>query len=68
MSRRKKPHETARRVEAPEETGVPVRPEGGGHSIWENPANRRRAPVKRHREIPDIAVQGLCKELGIPVP
>jgi mRNA interferase HicA len=42
--------------------------EGGDHSIWENPANGRRAPVKRHREIPDIAVKGLCKELDIPAP
>jgi hypothetical protein len=23
------------------------------HSIWENPANRRRTAVKRHREIPE---------------
>jgi mRNA interferase HicA len=42
--------------------------EGGDHSIFENPANGRRAPLKRRREIPDIAVKDFCKELDIPPP
>jgi len=42
--------------------------EGGGHSIWENPANRRRTAIKRHREIPDVTAARTCKQLGVPPP
>ncbi|MFL5243720.1 MAG: type II toxin-antitoxin system HicA family toxin [Gemmataceae bacterium] len=42
--------------------------EGSDHSIWENPANRRRTAVQRHREIPDFTAARICKPLGIPVP
>ena len=42
--------------------------EGGGHSIWENPANRRRSSIPRHREIPDYTAAGICKQLGVPPP
>jgi mRNA interferase HicA len=42
--------------------------EGGEHSIWENPANRRRTSVPRHREIPDFTAARICKQLGIPEP
>jgi mRNA interferase HicA len=42
--------------------------EGREHSIWENPAKKRRTSVPRHREIPDFTVARICKYLGIPVP
>jgi predicted RNA binding protein YcfA (HicA-like mRNA interferase family) len=42
--------------------------EGGDHSIWENPATRRRNAVPRHREIPDYTAARICKQLGIPTP
>ncbi|HEX9737058.1 MAG TPA: type II toxin-antitoxin system HicA family toxin [Thermoanaerobaculia bacterium] len=42
--------------------------EGGDHSIWENPAVKRRASVPRHREIPDYTVRRICKQLDVPQP
>ncbi|HRD48665.1 MAG: type II toxin-antitoxin system HicA family toxin [Candidatus Competibacter sp.] len=42
--------------------------EGGEHSIWENPANNRRASIPRHREIADFTVASLCRQLGVPFP
>jgi predicted RNA binding protein YcfA (HicA-like mRNA interferase family) len=42
--------------------------EGGEHSIWENPANRRRTAVQRHREIPNHTARAICRQLGIPEP
>jgi mRNA interferase HicA len=42
--------------------------EGGSHSIWENTRTGQRAPVPRHREIPEPFVRSLCRELGIPTP
>jgi mRNA interferase HicA len=42
--------------------------EGSDHSVWENPANRRRTVIQRHREIPDHAAMTICKQLGIPKP
>ena len=42
--------------------------EGAKHSIWENPATRRRTSVPRHREIPDYTAVRICKQLSIPVP
>lgn len=40
--------------------------EGGDHSIWENPANRRRTSVPRHREIPDFTARRICRQLELP--
>jgi mRNA interferase HicA len=42
--------------------------EGGNHSIWENPSNKRRAAVPRHNEIVDFTVVRICKQLEIPTP
>ena len=42
--------------------------EGGGHSIWENPALDRRTAVPQHREIPEPTIADICKQLGIPFP
>ena len=42
--------------------------EGGDHSIWENPANRRRTAVPRHREIPDFTAARIFWQRDIPVP
>jgi predicted RNA binding protein YcfA (HicA-like mRNA interferase family) len=42
--------------------------EGGEHSIWENPAAKRRTAIPRHREIPEYTVARICKQLGIPAP
>ena len=42
--------------------------EGSSHSIFENPLNGRRAPLPRHREIPDNLVKKICRDLWIPAP
>ena len=42
--------------------------EGGGHSVWRNPATGRVTAVPRHREIKDPTARGICKQLGIPKP
>ncbi|RMF85272.1 MAG: type II toxin-antitoxin system HicA family toxin [Nitrospinota bacterium] len=42
--------------------------EGGEHSIWENPATKRRTSIPRHREIPDYTAGRICRQLGIPQP
>jgi predicted RNA binding protein YcfA (HicA-like mRNA interferase family) len=42
--------------------------EGGTHTVWLNPANRKMASVPRHREIKEGTVRGICKQLEIPQP
>ena len=42
--------------------------EGGAHSVWLNPANRKIASVPRHREIKEGTVRGICRQLEIPSP
>ena len=42
--------------------------EGGAHSIWLNPANRKIASVPRHREIKEGTVRAICRQLEIPRP
>jgi mRNA interferase HicA len=48
--------------------GCRVAREGHSHTIMENPANERRAPVPRHREIPEPLVRVICRQLGVPSP
>jgi len=42
--------------------------EGRSHTIFENPANGRRSPMPRHRELPDPLVRAICKQLRLPQP
>jgi predicted RNA binding protein YcfA (HicA-like mRNA interferase family) len=42
--------------------------EGGRHSIFWNPANRRTTAVPRHAEVVEPVVNRICKDLGIPKP
>jgi mRNA interferase HicA len=42
--------------------------EGGAHTVWLNPANRKIASIPRHREIKGGTVRGICKQLEIPRP
>lgn len=42
--------------------------EGGAHTVWLNPANRKIASVPRHREIKEGTVRGICRQLEIPQP
>ena len=40
--------------------------EGGKHSWWGNPANKRRSSVPRHTEVDDHLARKICRDLGIP--
>ena len=42
--------------------------EGGAHTVWLNPSNRKIASVPRHSEIKEGTVRSICKQLGIPQP
>jgi len=42
--------------------------EGGSHTIWFNPANRKLTSVPRHREIKENTARAICKQLEIPLP
>ena len=41
---------------------------GGNHDLWLNPITNQRAPVERHREIPNTLALEICKQLSIPKP
>jgi mRNA interferase HicA len=40
--------------------------EGASHSLWTNPANGAVEAVPRHTEVPNILVQKICRNLGVP--
>ena len=42
--------------------------EGGAHTVWLNPSNRKIASVPRHREIKEGTARGICKQLEIQQP
>jgi predicted RNA binding protein YcfA (HicA-like mRNA interferase family) len=42
--------------------------EGGRHSIWVNPANRKVTAVPRHSEISDYLARRICRDLEVPDP
>lgn len=50
------------------EHGSQLLREGGRHSIYWNPANRKTAAVPRHTEIVMPVVNRICKDLGVPRP
>lgn len=39
--------------------------EGGRHSWWWNPANKRRSAIPRHQEIPELLANKICQDLGV---
>ena len=49
-----------------EKQGCILLREGGNHSIYVNPANKRQSAVGRHRELSDLLCKKVCKQLGIP--
>jgi predicted RNA binding protein YcfA (HicA-like mRNA interferase family) len=42
--------------------------EGSDHSIFENPAFRRRTAIPRHREILPTTARLICHQLAVPDP
>lgn len=49
-----------------EEYGCKLHREGSKHSLWVNSERGTRTVVPRHREIPNILAQEICKDLEIP--
>lgn len=41
--------------------------EGGNHTIYYNPLNRKTSAIPRHTEIVDILAKKICKDLGFPL-
>jgi len=41
--------------------------EGGNHTIYYNPLNRKTSAIPRHTEIVDILAKKICKDLGVPI-
>jgi len=50
------------------EHGCELFREGGRHTIYWNPANRKTSAVPRHAEIVGPTAESICKDLGIPKP
>ncbi|HEY1065536.1 MAG TPA: type II toxin-antitoxin system HicA family toxin [Pirellulales bacterium] len=42
--------------------------EGGAHSVWWNPANRKQTSIPRHRELSDYTARSICRQLDVPGP
>jgi predicted RNA binding protein YcfA (HicA-like mRNA interferase family) len=51
-----------------EEQGCEFLREGGNHSVYVNRAKRKVSVVPRHREINDLLVRKICRDLEIPEP
>jgi mRNA interferase HicA len=47
------------------DAGCVLKRHGGGHDIFLNPANGRKAPVPRHAEIKETLAAQIRKQLGI---
>lgn len=50
------------------EQGCVLLREGGTHTVWHNPSNRKMASVPRHSEIKEGTVGSICKQLEIQQP
>lgn len=42
--------------------------EGGRHTVYLNPANRKISTVPRHRAINEILARKICRDLEVPLP
>jgi len=42
--------------------------EGSRHTIYFNPKTRQTSSIPRYREIVDVLVRKICKDLNIPPP
>jgi mRNA interferase HicA len=51
-----------------ESQGCSLLREGGRHSWWHHPVKNRRSAVPRHREVNDILVRKICRDLGVHHP
>jgi mRNA interferase HicA len=51
-----------------EARGCQLLREGANHSVYVNRAARMTSTVPRHREIDDVLVRKICKDLQVPPP
>jgi mRNA interferase HicA len=42
--------------------------EGGKHSIWWNPTEKKTSSIPRHIEIHEFLARKICRDLGVPEP
>ena len=42
--------------------------EGGSHTVYFNPNSRKATTIPRHREVNDMLVKKICRDLEIPSP
>ena len=42
--------------------------EGGRHTIWWNPGNRKVSSIPRHREVNDFTTRKICRDLEVTTP
>ena len=50
-----------------ENEGCVLHRNGAKHDVYRNPANGNKAPIPRHREIPDSLCRLIRKQLGLNV-
>jgi mRNA interferase HicA len=50
-----------------EKEGCVLHRHGSNHDVYRNPDNGNKAPVPRHREIPDSLCRLIRKQLGLEV-
>ena len=51
-----------------EENGCRELREGGRHTVYVNPSQKKVSAVPRHTEINDILARKICRDLQIPEP
>jgi mRNA interferase HicA len=42
--------------------------EGGRHTVYLNPREKKASTIPRHNEINDFLAKKICKDLGVPQP
>ena len=51
-----------------QQSGCQLLREGGSHSVFVNPTNRKVSTVPRHNEINDYLARKICRDLEVPSP
>jgi len=64
----RRPTACRRRSSRPTVHGCELFREGGRHTIYWNPTNRKTTAVPRHSEIVGPTAGRICKDLGVPKP
>ncbi|MDY7021968.1 MAG: type II toxin-antitoxin system HicA family toxin [Cyanobacteriota bacterium] len=51
-----------------EKQGCLLLREGGKHTVYYNPINRQTSAIPGHREVVDVLVRKICRDLGVLPP